>query len=40
MGVIDVCDLETFDSELRGNLEAHGDVIHNYMRLALQAAGA
>lgn len=30
-GIIDVWSIETFDAELRGNLDSHGDVIHGYM---------
>jgi hypothetical protein len=29
--IIDVWDVETFDSELRGDLDAHADVIRDYM---------
>lgn len=31
VAVIDVWDVETFDSELRGDLDAHADVIRDYM---------
>lgn len=30
-GVIDVWDIDTFDNELRGDLEAHTDLIRDYM---------
>lgn len=30
IAIIDVWDVETFDSELRGNLDAHIDVIRDY----------
>lgn len=42
---IDVWDVETFDSELRGDLGAHADVIRDYMltsrhqRLEREASG-
>lgn len=29
--IVDVWEVETFDSELRGNLDAHADVIRDYM---------
>ena len=31
VAIIDVWDVETFDRELRGDLDAHADVIRNYM---------
>ncbi|MER9300998.1 hypothetical protein NKI38_31765 [Mesorhizobium sp. M0621] len=31
VAIIDVWDVETFDSELRGDFDAHADVIRNYM---------
>ncbi len=31
VAIIDVWDVETFDSELRGDLDAHTDVIRDYM---------
>ncbi|GAB1715802.1 MAG: hypothetical protein NTAFB05_08440 [Nitrobacter sp.] len=31
VAIIDVWDVETFDSELRGDLDAHTDVIRAYM---------
>jgi hypothetical protein len=31
VAIIDVWDVETFDSELRGDLDAHTDVICDYM---------
>ena len=31
IAIIDVWDVETFDSELRGDLDAHADVIRDYM---------
>jgi len=31
VAIIDLWDVETFDSELRGDLGAHADVIRNYM---------
>ena len=30
-GIIDVWNVETFDDELRGDLDVHGDVIRDYM---------
>ena len=31
VGVIDIWDINTFDNELRGDLDAHADLIRNYM---------
>ncbi|MES2176114.1 MAG: hypothetical protein V4523_19540 [Pseudomonadota bacterium] len=31
VGVIDVWDIDTFDNELRGDLDAHADLIRDYM---------
>lgn len=30
-GIIDVWNIDTFDSELRGDLDAHAELIRNYM---------
>ncbi|WP_255424178.1 hypothetical protein [Asaia sp. W19] len=29
--IIDVWSVETFNAELSGNLDSHGDVIHDYL---------